>query len=525
MAIPWDQIAVRNIDGISAFVANFVTHPGTMNPQHLYRVARTQHGYLIEHPAVVPPDHMRRTIRIPGEITNSFCTLYEVGYFINALFLGGVVDALPLDNYTDATSQDQLIAHVRRDILALGAHEIESHIRTPSIPIVSWLTDDVEPCRFRKEMLWGISANAAKSIIGRITSSDMACSRSEEFQGVLWTDADREITDKAIKASRNLPEAKMVQYYIAMERFLPLVGLSIDRIPFYFFSSPYHEMLDLGRDHGFVQFLADIHAETPLRTFSAITRQDSPVFIKTTCPTCGESSKKVLQGRLKGVDRRTVHLKCSIGEKTFRNEHNIGTITRRGCGHTWEYRIPPSGQELYAFLKENPFSIHIALANLLQLYTDTAISPVAHVIGDLNMRKNTAGRIEIFTPYPKGYGSSAELFTSVMGIQLAFLRGQLGGMERSRGNIVDRPFMILAHQSPTSLFDPRDAYEDIRRQTGILVGPQDSSIWRVLAGGLSPEEVLSKSIDLTYYAPLQMLKDLRGLDVKEPTLFRHLLPE
>jgi len=522
MAIRWDTIAARNIDGISAFVGNLVNHPGTMNPQHLYRVTKTQCGYSIEHPAPIAPGLVRRSIRIPGEITNSFCTLYEVGYFVNALFLSGVASALPQDTYAGEESQDQLISRIQRDILALGTHEIETHMRTPRIPIVSWLTDDVEPYRFRKEMLWGISEEASKSIIGTIVSSDMDCNRSNELHGLLWSDTDRDIADTAIKSTRNLSEAKMVQYYLAVEKFLALVGIAIDRIPFFFFSSPYHEILDLGCDHAFVQFLADIHSSPSLRTFSSITRQASPVLIKTSCPACGETSKKVLQGRIKGGDRRTVHLKCSTGEKTFRNEHNMGTIERRGCGHAWEFRIPPTGRELYTFLQQTPFSIHIALANLLQLYTDAAISPVAHVICDLNLRMNATGGIEVFTPYPRGYGSSAELFTSVMGIQLAFLRGLLGEPGGGRKHIVDRPFMILAHQSPTSLFDPRDVYEDIRRKTGIVVGPQDSSIWHVLDGGLSPEEVLSKSIALTYYAPVQMLKDVRALDVKEPALFRQL---
>jgi hypothetical protein len=366
-------------------------------------------------------------------------------------------------------------------------------------------------------MLWGVNKEVSKKVIGEIAKKDLGKEQSEEFHNILWVDKDKEITDKAIKYSKNMCEAKMIQYYLAIEEFLKLMGIELNKVPFYFFCSPCHELMELGPNHEFLDFLIEMHSPESLKVFSQITSQENPVLIKIPCPNCGESSKKVLNGRIKGKDRKTIRLVCSKEEKTFNNEHGIGTKVITGCGHVWEFEIPKTSKELYNLLKEKSFSLHVALTNSLQVFKTTAISPVAHVICDLNIYYDDNGEIKIFAPYPRGFGSSAELFTSVMAFQLAFLNGKVAKpfyeKAKKRNSIVDSPFMIIAHQSPSKLFSDKDIYKNILKDFNIKVGPQDSSIWKVLEQGMTPEEIFKRSIDLTYYPAEKMVKDIRKLDI------------
>lgn len=517
MTIPWLQFAEKNIEGITAFALRLLDHEGRINEQYIYQIVRRGENITLEHPERIRGQYLNGGIRIPGEITNSFCTLYEVGYFINALFLSGVVSALPLEDYKETDNRSSLAARIKKDICSLTDTNIEKLLRSPRIPIISWLTDDVEPYRFRKEMLWGVNQEASKKIIGKINKNDLGQEQTDEFYRLLWVDKDRKLADKAIKYAKNMSEAKMIQYYLALEDFLRLLNIELSQIPFYFFSSPYHEMLELGPEHEFLEFLIEIHSREALKRFSKITGLQYPVFIKIPCPQCGESSKKIISGRIKGENKRTVRLICSKREKTFRNEHGVGTRKIEGCGHAWEFQIPDKPEELFKFLEDKGFSLQIALANLLQVFKNTAISPVAHVICDLNIYYDRNMNIKVFSPYPGGYGSSARLFTSVMGVQLAFLKGLLAntsyGKIMAKKLLVRSPFMIIAHQSPTTLFDPRDIYQDILKEYNILVGPQDSSIWKVINDGMSPEEVITRSIDLTYYPAEKMLHDVRGIQL------------
>ncbi len=91
--------------------------------------------------------------------------------------------------------------------------------------------------------------------------------------------------------------------------------------------------------------------------------------------------------------------------------------------------------------------------------------------------------------------------------------------------LVQEGFIILTHQSPTKLYDPTDTYEDIYRQYGVEAGPQDSSIWTVLANGISPEDLFDRAIDINYFPTRNLLQDLRQLDRKAPKLFAQMFPE
>lgn len=517
MKIPFKQLATKHADSLAAFVAKMVDHPGVINSQYVYQVIEKDNQISLAHPERINGEYINGGIRIPGEITNSFCTLYEIGYFANALFLNAVVSALPVEKYKSLSDLNQRKEKIKEGIQALSDDQIEHSFHHPKIPMTSWLTDDVETYRFRKEVLWGVKKEMSKKIIGQITKEDMGQDISDEFYNILWIDRDREITNTAIKLSSNMCEAKMIQYHIALKEFFAMVGVDTTSMPFYFFSSPHHEVLDLGADHPFLDFLIEMHTPESLKAFSKITKQQNPVLIKMPCPNCGQSSKKVLQGRVKGKDKRTVHLVCATGEKSFKNEHGLGTAIVKGCGHVWEFQIPNTKHELYEFFKRNGVDLHITLTNSLQLFRNTAISPVAHLIGDLNIYYDDQGTIKVFSPYPGGYGSSAELFTSVMAIQLAMFKGLLAPQFMTRAKqeniLVDSPFMIIAHQSPTRLFDPSEIYENIKRDFNIEAGPQDSSIWKALENGMQPEDIIVRAIDTTYYPAEKMVKDIRGLDL------------
>ncbi|MEK9153861.1 MAG: hypothetical protein AAB798_00150 [Patescibacteria group bacterium] len=519
MNIDWKSVAEKNAEGIAQFIIRLLTHDGKINREQLFEVKKSGEKAVLQQPTSIRGEYLNGGIRIPGEITNSFCTLYEVGYFVNALFLNGVVSALPISEYRVTDNDDSLIERIKKDIHSLKNEAIEKGMRQPKIPIISWLTDDVETYRFRKEMLWGVKPEVSKKIIGQITKADMRQERSDELKDVLWTEEDRTITDAAIAASSNMCEAKMVQYYLALEKFFAMVGIELGNVPFYFFSSPYHELLDLGPDHEFLKLLIEMHSNKNVKIFSQLTKQDWPLFIKLPCTRCGESSKKVISGRLKGKDKKTVRLICSTGERQFKNEHGLNTKVVKGCGNVWEYEVPGSTRELYEMFKEKGFSLHVALTNLLQIFKNTAISPVAHVICDLNIYYDPDGNIKIFSPYPSGYGSSAQLFTSVMNVQLGLLSGLIAEdffkEAKQKDILVQKPFMIIAHSSPSTLYDPSDIYEDIKKKFGIETGPQDSGIWKALENGMTPEEVITRSIGLTYYPAEKMVEDLRTIEVSK----------
>lgn len=518
MNIDFTNLAKKHTESLTAFTIKLLHHPGQMNKEYLFKVVKNSEEISLVQPEKIEGEYINGGIRIPGEITNSFCTLYEIGYFANALFVNAVVSALPIKEYRLINEQKALKERIGNDIAALSQEQIEDCFRHPKIPITSWLTDDVETYRFRKEMLYGVNKEVSKNIIGQINREDMGQEVSDEFKDILWIDHDKEITDKAIKHSRNMCEAKMIQYYLALEEFFALLEVDISTMPIYFFSSPYHEVLDLGPDHPFLDFLLEMHTPESLKMFSTITRQDWPIFIKVECPNCGQSSKKILQGRIKSEDKRTVRLVCATGEKRFGNEHGLGAKIVQGCGHVWEFHIPDNKHELYDFLKQHGFSLHIAFTNLLQIFRNTAISPIAHIIGDLNIYYDEDGKIKIFSPYPGGYGSSAELFTSVMATQLAVLKGLIAPefVAKAKANnvLVDSPFMIMAHRSPTRLYDPSDIYDNILRDYGIEAGPQDSSIFKALQNGMKPEDIITRAIDPTYYPAEKMVADVRNLNME-----------
>jgi len=513
--IDWKKLAEKNIYCITAFVLRLIKHNGKINSQYIYEIKIDDKCISLKHPEKIKGEYLNGGIKIPGEITNSFCTLYEIGYFANALLLNGVVSALPIKDYKEVKNEASLIKRIKKDILSLSEEEIINSVKSPKIPIISWLTDDVETYRFRKENLWGVKKEVSKKIIGEITKEDMGKEKSEEFYKQLWTDKDKEITDTAIKYAEDMCKAKMIQYYLALGEYLKLLDIQIENIPFYFFCSPYHELLVLGQDHEFLEFLIAMHNKESLKIFSKIVGQQNPILIKIPCPKCGESSKKVINGRIKGDDKRIVRLVCSEAEKTFNNEHGLNTKIVKGCGQVWEFRIPDDPKELFKLMREKGFSLHVTLTNLLQIFRTTAISPVAHVICDLNIYYEN-DEIKIFSPYPSGYGSSAQLFTSVMVVQLAFLNGLLAKdfFKKHRKLIVDNPFMLIAHQSPSTLYDPKDIYKDILNEFGIKAGPQDSGIFKVLEDGMSPEEIFTRSVDLTYYPAEKMMKDIRKIDLK-----------
>lgn len=514
----WRDIARRHAPAIAEFVCRLVLHRGQIDPRLVYRVHRSAGGIRLEHPTSISGDFTNGGIRIPGEETNSFCTLYEVGYFVNALFLSAVTSALPIEDYRGHAQEQGLALRVVSDIFDLSSDRIDYFFKNPRVPIVSWLTDDVEPYRFRKEMLWGLAPESHKKILARICKGEMGRAPTDELRDILWNAEDEEIAASAMLVADDLCRAKMVQYYLALEAFLVRLGVNLDRVPFYFFSSPKNEIADLGPDHPFLELLVALHSPWNLNAFSRITRQEYPVLIKLPCPACGESSKKILQGRVKGRNKRTVRLVCSPQPKIFRNEHDLNTWQRAGCGHSWEYSIPDSGPELYHLLAGSGASLHIALANLLQVFTNTAQSPVAHVLCDLNLRTGVGGALELYLDHPDGYGSSAQLFTSVMGVQLGIFSRQLATgfvqWAQREGILTEGPFMILAHRSPSRLFVPHGDTRSCGERDRGDSGPSDLSIFKALER-MPPLEVVERSIDLCYYPADLMMRHLRGVDIAD----------
>lgn len=500
------QIAHANADGISHFINRLIFHNGTINEKHLYQV-RTRSGvpHFTEAEQGLKPTNY--SIMIGGEICNSFCPLYEVAYFLQALALAGVATVLIesgellsfhaiSDNAIRIEEIKKRVAMIDGDLLLLG-------MQCPKICIISSLDTDIEAYRYMKHQLWRLSPNVSKKRVGEITSDDFAQTRRDtELYKTYWIDADEDIAELALTRAETLPQAKAIQYYLALESILAPLSIDLNRVPFYFNFVPKEEIQKLGPDSEFLQAILELHEPRNIKLYGQIVQRRQPWIVGSSCPACGESSKKILSLRIKN-NGNTVRIVCSPRQKQFLNEAGV-VHTRGGCGANFDLAIPKTPRELYTFIVSTSSTINFAARELLGVIRTTSYQPIAWAVTDIGIHVKEGGAIETISRYPKGFGDHRALITSTLTVQNLFLNDTLAPkiacLLRKQKLLTTHEMQLFGHSSPSRLFDPT---VPVKNYDGLYAS--DTSALKILGMGImSLTEFLERSIDIHHYSLKQL---------------------
>jgi len=387
----------KNRDTVSSFIDITARHNGKLNPSNLFKVMNENGELSVETGKDTSRDI--RSVIIGIEPCNSFSPLYELDYFLMGLFLSTVATALPLAEYPRIDDEKARKEKIYRDLSQITETDIELAIRSPKIAMVAILTDDIEPYRYRKDHLWGIDGPAMKKRSIDVCRHDLYHVDRIPLEG-LWTEDDALHAYEAIQNSRNLCEAKMIQTYLSIGKFLSALGIDIGVIPLFFSVTPNSDIRNLGVRNPFLDILLELHSPEQYFLLRKLLRWNYPRLIGVSCPECGESSKKVINGQIRGDTKRSVRLTCSEKHKDFRNELGVDTLTRRGCGHHWDLQIPPNPKELYELLKEG-FGLYFPVNSLFWVINGLSFAPSALLFTDAGFNKKE-GKIVLERDLPIG---------------------------------------------------------------------------------------------------------------------------
>ena len=89
----YKTILQENLDGVSEFVKGMLYHQGNFHIDKL-RVVKINNGVPTIRMGKESDKFNDYAIGTGGEVVNSYCTLYEVGYIFICLFLAGVGTAI-----------------------------------------------------------------------------------------------------------------------------------------------------------------------------------------------------------------------------------------------------------------------------------------------------------------------------------------------------------------------------------------------------------------------------------------------
>lgn len=500
------QIARANADGISHFINRLIFHNGTINEQNLYQV-RTKSGvpYFTEAKQGLKPTNY--SIMIGGEICNSFCPLYEVAYFLQALVLAGVatvfIESGELLSFHAISDNVIRLQEIRKRIEMIDGESLLLGMQCPKVCIISSLDTDIEPYRYMKHQLWRLSPNVFKKRVGEITADDFAqIERDTTLYKIYWIDADEDIAELALARAKTLPQAKAIQYYLTLDRILAPLSIGLNHVPFYFNFVPKEEIQKLGPNSEFLQALIELHEPRNIKLYGQIVQRRQPWIVGFSCPACGESSKKILSLRIK-ENGNTVRIVCSPRQKQFLNEAGV-VHTRGGCGANFDLTIPKTPRELYTFIVSTSSTINFAARELLGVILSTTYQPIAWPVTDIAIRCKEDGEIEPIPHYPKGFGDHRALLSSTLTVQRLFLDGALAPktayLLRKQGLLTASEIQLLGYSSPSRLVDPT---VPVKNYDGLYAS--DTSALKILETGImSFTEFLERSVDIHYYSLKQL---------------------
>ncbi len=506
----------KNHSTLTRFIETAIFHNGKLNPANLFRVIDHPDGTMnISRADGMNPD--TRSVVIGIEPCNSYSPLYELDYFLMGMFLSIVATALPLSEYREITDQNQRSKRIEDDLLKLDEADIELAFQSPKVAIVGILTDDIEPYRYRKNQLWKLSEPAMKKRCIDVTADEIGKNAKNYYnlKGILWTEEDEAISRIAIDSGRNLCETKIIQSYLTIKRFLGEMDIDIKKLPFLFSFSPNNDVRTLGSDCPLLDLLLELHSSEQYYRLRKLLNWNYPRFFQVSCPNCGESSKKIINGQIKGPDKRLMRLVCSEKEKRFRNEFDIDIISKKGCNHRWDLQLPPTAEGLYGSLV-NGFGLYFPVNSLIWIINGISVAPTALLFTDAGfyMKKKAVGQVRNLP-----IGDHPELLIHMVVLQRAFLRGEICPDTckrlKERDLLVNSEPLLLGHQSPTSLLD----------LVLCTMGPDgqkfhitDSSVFAAIKHGSTPEEILAKSLNIVHFPTEKLIALDRGSHDEKPII-------
>ena len=504
------EIIEKNIEGIVVFTERLLHHDGKVNISYLHRVKESDDKFSVS--SMEEKDKLSDLcILMGGEVPNSFSPLYEMAYFFQAWFLAGI-GTFFVKKYgmlNDEASKLDIKSQISHDVLTLDEEELWENLKKPIVSIICSLDTDIEPYRYVKHQLWRLDEGCFKKRCSEVRKDEFGFSIADEsLKNIYWVEEDRQIAETAMANAEEFGHAKAIQYYLTIRKFLEYLNidhLNIDlaAIPLYFNFVPREEFMALGPDNEVFQTLIALHDKKFLKFFSKLIRQQYPWIISTSCPKCGESSKRIISSRIKG-DGKTVRAKCSPNVKIFRNEAGI-SVERKGCGHSFEFKVPDDPHELYEFCKNHSFTVNFPVRELVIVIKTTADSPVCWPVTEIGVRKDCKGRLYTVNDLPKGFGDHLALLTSMVTLQYFMIRGLIVPdlvRDFQKSNVLTKKEMlILANVSDTSL---EDKMVTSKGNNNIYV--KDTSALKALKNGLRVEEFFKLSVDIHPFTPEDLLK-------------------
>jgi hypothetical protein len=416
------SLVSQNIDGVTAFIDRLLQHDGDANYQHLYQVVEQDDAVQLRLGSA--SDRINHySVLIGAEVSNSFTPLYEISSLFRGLFLTGVGTAF-LNQY-EAITVDSLPERdqIKEMVYQLEEAALVEGLRHPVISIVCDLDTDIEPYRYVKHQLWGLSEKSLKKRCADISKKDLLEAEIDvSLKDVYWIDEDWEIAQRAIHASSSLSEAKAIQFYLTGKVFLEKLGIDISNIRLFFQFAPKEEIIQLGAESDVLKALLALHNAHSMKLLSKLLRSKTPWIFSFSCPNCGESSKRVINAKFnKKFD--TIKLKCSRSTRLFRNEYGT-VLAREGCGHKWEVGIPRSVNELFDLLEISSFTVNCAVRELLRVIKTSSLLPICYVANSIGLQKVNRDFI-VIPGLPQGYGDHRNLMTSICAMQNFLITGNL----------------------------------------------------------------------------------------------------
>lgn len=498
----WKSLVKTNSAGLAAGIHRLLKHTGTINYTQLSRVSfRPDGDPRIERGIPRASPHAHLSIMIGGEIANSFTPLYEFSYFAQALLLSATYTVA-----IDSLCKTSTLSEIESCLVNLSEAEIIGAIRSPAVSIVSNLDTDIEPCRYAKEQLWRIPAQKLKNRCTEILikGKDFGISNEKIHEkNPYFGDVDESIAVTAIKHAASLPEAKEIQFALSLRRCLRLVGIDLENIPFYFHLVPKEELVNAGSSTIFLDAILEMHTRPSLNYYSDIVKRRQPWIIGKNCPNCGETSKRIINYRLKNYGK-TVRCTCSAIESSFYREDGVG-ITRKGCGEVFEFEVPNTREALYDFICVESFTINFPVRDILGVILDTVYQPAIWIVTDIGVARNTNGQM-ISQAQPTGFGDHRQMVTSTVEVHDLFLKKIIAPQTAQKASenlkLVNAPVEIFGNTSPVKFTHPTLLTPDKRNHV------TDTSVNLLINSEVDMFDAFLAACDFNHF-PLDLLSKIK----------------
>jgi hypothetical protein len=516
------KIVEENLDGLVEFVKIMIIHNGNIKPQRLWKIEiidgkpDIRMGYKDEH----LNDY---SILMGGEVSNSFMALYELGNFFQALFLSAIGSAVIkkglISKYKSGIfDKVNLNEIIKKDLLSFDNNILVHNLQSPLIAIVSAMDTDVTPIRYNKHHLWRIKPESLNKYGGSLTISDYG--KENLIPNILpdyWVDEDVELADYVMSLGLELPKLKAIMNYITLQKVCKKIGIDIANVPLYFLLSPKEELENAGNEFSFLDVLSAVNTPEKKVLYKLLTKQDNPWVISTACPNCNQASKTIIYTKI-ADGTRTIRVSCRKREFSFSNERG-DQITDNGCGVVSYYDIPRGTKKLYEFIKNNQITLHFPTRSVMFVLTDSAVTPLCFVAGDLGLERNPkTGYIKRRIDVPIGYGDHLDMLISAVLFQDCILDIEsydtiLSRHFLLRGVYLSHTQTVFCYDRPTKLVDT-----EVFNYNNPKVAVSDTSVFKYLSKNNKVEDLFYNSIRLFPF-DLVAARSLR--DLKLDQLLKH----